>query len=116
MKFVSPLPQQELRADFHQARSLGRVRLGERFIHIHKFSGTRSLPYNQISRAWVRQEEVISSLCCGRANFDQFYLMIQEKDGLLLRGQVPHKQAGLDCLARIRAEAPDVLIGPPDRP
>lgn len=116
MKFVSPLPQQELRADFHQARSLGRVRLGERFVHIHKFSGTRSLPYNQISRAWVRQEEVNASLCCGRANFDQFYLMIQEKDGLLLRGQVPHKQAGLDCLARIRVEVPDVLIGPPDRP
>ena len=116
MKFVSPLPQQELRADLHQARSLGQVRLGERFIHIRKFSGTRSLPYHQISRAWVRQEEVNANLCCGRANFDQFYLMIQEKDGLLLRGQVPHKQAGLDCLARIRAEAPDVLIGPPDRP
>lgn len=116
MKFVSPLPQQELRADFHQARSLGQVRLGERFVHIRKFSGTRSLPYHQISRAWVRQEEVNANLCCGRANFDQFYLMIQEKDGLLLRGQVPHKQAGLDCLARIWAEAPDVLIGPPDRP
>lgn len=116
MKFVSPLPQQELRADFHQARSLGQVRLGERFVHIRKFSGTRSLPYHQISRAWVRQEEVNANLCCGRANFDQFYLMIQEKDGLLLRGQVPHKQAGLDCLARIRAEVPGVLIGLPGRP
>lgn len=116
MRFLSPLPQQELRADFHQARSLGQVLLGERFVHIRKFSGTRSLPYHQISRAWVRQEEVNANLCCGRANFDQFYLMIQEKDGLPLRGQVPHKQAGLDCLDQIRAKAPGALIGPPGRP
>ena len=116
MRFLSPLPKQELRTDFEQARSLGQVRLGERFVHILKFSGTRSLPYHQISRAWVRQEEVNASLCCGRANFDQFYLMIQGQDGLLLRGQVPHKQAGLDCLDRIRAKAPGVLIGPPGRP
>lgn len=118
MKFTgcAALPQEKLRADFDQARNLGRVRLGAHGVYIQRFSGTYTLPYGRILRAWVRQEEVNANLCCGRANFDQFYLMVQEADGPLSRGQVLNKEAGRACLDRIRSENPNVLIGPPDRP
>ena len=118
MKFTgsTSLPREQLCADFRQARSLGRVRLGEHCVYFQKFSGTFALPYDRILRAWVRQEEVRANLCCGRANFDQFYLMVQEEGCAVHRGQVLSKEAGRACLDRIRAKNPGTLIAPPDRP
>ena len=117
MKFTgsTSLSREQLRADFDQARSLGQVRLGEHCVYFQKFSGTYALPSGRIFRAWVRQEEVRANLCCGRANFDQFYLMVQEEGGAVCRGQVLSKETGRACLDRIRAENPGTLIAPPDR-
>ena len=83
MKFTGPttLTREQLREDFARARNLGRVRLGEHCVYVQKFSGARCLPYGQIRRAWVRQEEVNANLCCGRANFDQFYLCLLYTSG-----------------------------------
>lgn len=117
MKFTGPttLTREQLREDFVRARNLGRARLGEHCVYVQKFSGVRCLPYGQIRRAWVRQEEVNANLCCGRASFDLFYLMVQGEDGEPLRGHVLSKEAGLACLDRIRTETPGVLIGPPKK-
>lgn len=105
------LPDQALEQDFSQAQNLGKVRLGEQCLFLKKFSGVSYLPYGQIVRAWLRQEEVNARLCCGTANFDQFYVVMACTDGQERRGQVENKADGQSCLDHIAARNPDVKIG-----
>ena len=102
---------QELEEDYAQAQDLGKVRLGEGWIFFPKFSGISYLPYAQVVRAWLRQEEVKARLCCGTANFDQFYLVLECADGKRRRGQVLDKHLGQIGLDRIAERNPGVKIG-----
>lgn len=87
------------------------MRLGESCLFFPKFSGTTYLPYSQIVNAYLRQEEVNANLCCGRANFDQFFLMVRGTDGQLRRGQVLSKEKGKEALALLAAANPAIEIG-----
>ncbi len=105
------LERQLLDRDFSAAWEAGRVRLGESCLFFPKFSGTTYLPYSQIVNAYLRQEEVNANLCCGRANFDQFFLMVRGTDGQLRRGQVLSKEKGKEALALLAAANPAIEIG-----
>ena len=116
MKFKPEVPEaqadpQALEQDYIQSRDLGKVRLGERWLFLRKFSGASYLPYDQIVRAWLRQEEVKAKMCCGTANFDQFYLVLSCADGRERRGQVLDKKTGQLCLDHIQARNPAAEIG-----
>lgn len=102
---------QELEEDYAQAQDLGKVRLGEGWIFFPKFSGISYLSYAQVVRAWLRQEEVKARLCCGTANFDQFYLVMECADDKRHRGQVLDKHLGQIGLDRIAERNPAVKIG-----
>ena len=105
------LPAEELERDYSQAQNLDGAQLGERCLFFRKFSGTTYLPYGQITRAWLRQEEVKARMCCATANFDQFYLVVSYGDGQERRGHVAGKAEGQRCLDQIAAKNPDVKIG-----
>ena len=105
------LPAGTLEQDYAQARNMGKVHLGEECLFLRRFSGTSYLPYGQISRAWLRQEEVKARMCCATANFDQFYVVMACADGRERRGQVLDKAAGQSCLDHIAAQNPSVRIG-----
>lgn len=114
MKFkpeISALPAGTLETDYAQAQNTGKVQLGEQCLYFRKFSGTSYLPYGQIVRAWLRQEEVRARMCCATVNFDQFFLVMTCADGRERRGQVIDKETGRRCLDRIAAKNPDVKIG-----
>lgn len=116
MRFRSETPQDqpallELKKDYSQAQNLGNVRLGERWIFFSKFSGISYLPYDQVVRAWLRQEEVKARMCCGTANFDQFFLVVEGADGKQRRGHVTDNRCGQLCLDRIKTQNPDIKIG-----
>lgn len=116
MKFKPVLPDCQLSAalleqDLAQARDVGKVRLGERCVYFTRFSSAAYLPYERVARAWLRQEQVNARLCCGTANFDQFFLMVDAGGGTPLRGQVLGKGPGKDCLAHIAARNPAAQIG-----
>ena len=105
------LPTQALAQDYAQARNMGKVHLGEQCLYLRKFSGVSCLPYSQITRAWLRQEEVKARMCCTTANFDQFHLVMACADGQERRGQVIDKASGQACLDHISAKNPSVKIG-----
>ena len=105
------LPAGTLEQDYAQARNMGKVHLGEECLFLRRFSGTSYLPYGQISRAWLRQEEVKAKMCCGTANFDQFYLVMACGDGREHRWHIPDKAAGQTCLDHITAQNPEVKTG-----
>lgn len=108
---ASSLPSELLEPDYAQAQNMGKVHLGEQCLYFRKFSGTSYLPYGQITRAWLRQEEVKARMCCATANFDQFFLAMACADGQERRGQVIDKATGQRCLDQISAKNPDVKIG-----
>ena len=105
------LPTEALAQDYAQARNMGKVHLGEQCLYLRKFSGVSCLPYSQITRAWLRQEEVKARMCCATANFDQFYVVLACADSQERRGQVLDKPTGQQCLDHIAAQNPDVKIG-----
>ena len=116
MKFKPELPDSPLSAplleqDYAQAQNMGKVQLGEQCLYLRKFSGTSYLPYGQIVRAWLGQEEVKARMCCATANFDQFFVVMACADGRERRGQVIDKETGQRCLDRIAAKNPEVKIG-----
>ena len=116
MKFKPEIPDtappaEVLEQDYAQAPALDKVRLGEQCIFLRKFSGVDCLAYCQILRAWLRQEEVKAKLCCGTANFDQFFLVMACADGRERRWHIPDKAEGQQCLDHITAKNPDVKIG-----
>lgn len=116
MKFKPEIPDSPLSAallepDYAQAKNMGKIHLGEQCLYFRKFSGTSYLPYSQIVRAWLRQEEVKARMCCATANFDQFYVVMDCADGQQRRGQVPDKASGQACLDHIAAQNPAVKIG-----
>ena len=105
------LPAEALEQDFAQARNAGKLHLGEHCLYLRKFSGATYLPYSQIVRAWLRQEEVKARMCCGAANFDQFYLVMDCTDGRERRWHIPDKAEGQTCLDHIAARNPEVKLG-----
>lgn len=116
MKFKSEISRvqpalQALERDYAQSRNLGKVRMGERWIFFRKFSGAAYLPYDQVVRAWLRQEEVKARLCCGTANFDQFYVVMVCAGGQECRGHMEDKSTGQACLNYIAAQEPSIGIG-----
>ena len=109
--FPTSLSPQELKTDFQQARDLGKVRLGQSGCYFTRFAGTVCLPWGHILQAWLRQEEVNANLCCGRANFDQFFLMVQDRDGTVHKGEVVSKELGKEGLTLISQYQPGAEIG-----
>ena len=110
---ISPLPltPRQLEEDYRQARDLGRVRLGRQAIYFPRLGRVDCLPYSQVGRVWLRQEEVSAGLCCGRAGFDQFYLMVQDRSGACLRGRVLNKELGKQATALVLERSPGALLG-----
>lgn len=105
------IPADKLTADFSAACAVGKVRLGQEQIYYVKFSSTVYLPYSEIVRAYLRQEEVTAKMCCGRANFDRFFVMAEGKDGTLHKLEVSTRQAADQALAHIAARNPNTEIG-----
>ena len=110
-EFPVTLTEQELERDLSQATKVGKVRLGERVLFFSRFAGGSYMPYSEVVHAYLRQEEVNAKLCCGRANFDQFYLMLMGSDGALRKHQVTDKEKGKQALEHIARRNPDCLIG-----
>lgn len=110
-EFPVTLSEQELEADLQQARNVGKVRLGEQVLFFSRFAGGTYMPYSELRHAYLRQEEVTAKMCCGRANFDQFYLMLLGSDGKLRKHQVADMARGKLALEIIAQRNPNCLIG-----
>ena len=106
-----PAPPDHLESDYTSAHKHGKVRFGKNWLFFPKFSGTSYISYDQIIHAWLRQEEVRAKCCCGRANFDQFYLMVKGSNGTVLRCELGSRAKVDEALERIRALCPAAEIG-----
>ena len=115
MKYKPEFPvsytDEQLENDLNNARNVGKVRLGELVLFFSRFAGSTFMPYSEVQHAYLRQEEVTAKMCCSRANFDQFYLMLKGSDGKLRKHQVKDKAAGQSALDYIAGKNPNCIIG-----
>ena len=88
-----------------------KVMLYEKELEYKKGLKSYKLPYPEISKAYLRIEEVKGRLCCGVANFDLYFLMLQTKEGELLKLEVPSKETAKEMLDELEAKNPAIEVG-----
>lgn len=106
-----PLDQDSCKADYAQARELGRVRLGQRTLYFSHLTWTGVLPLDQVERAYLRIEDVPVGMGCRRVPMGQHYLMAVLRNGENRKAAVNSRQEGDWVLEQIHAQAPDIKIG-----
>lgn len=69
-----------------------KIRLDEQFISYKKGFKWHTLPYEDISNAYLRIEEVNGRICCGVASFDMHFLMLKTTTGELIKIECSSKE------------------------
>ena len=106
-----PLDQAECRADYAQARPLGRVRLGEKGLYFSHATWVGLLPLEQVERAYLRIEDIPVGMGCRRVPMGQHYLMAVLPSGDCRKGALNSRKDGDWVLEQLRLRAPHVKIG-----
>jgi len=106
-----PLDQDSCKADYTQARELGRVRLGQRTLYFSHLTWTGVLPLDQVERAYLRIEDVPVGMGCRRVPMGQHYLMAVLRNGENRKAAVNSRQEGDWVLEQIHTQSPDIKIG-----
>ncbi|MGN0377912.1 MAG: hypothetical protein ACI4ED_09780 [Suilimivivens sp.] len=88
-----------------------KVRLNEQNLEYKKGFKWIALPYEEIVKAYLRIEEVNGTLCCGRANFDMYFLMLQLKGGELLKLECTSKESVKALLEELNRKNDKIEIG-----
>lgn len=72
----------------------------------------KEISYKDISRAFMRVEEVCTTMCCGRANFDRSFLVVivDGKEEIIETDSPDIVRKTLDIL---KEKNPDIQIGKP---
>ena len=106
-----PLDQDSCKADYTQARELGRVRLGQRTLYFSHLTWTGVLPLDQVERAYLRIEDIPVGMGCRRVPMGQHYLMAVLRNGENRKAAVNSRQEGDWVLEQIHTQSPDIKIG-----
>lgn len=91
-----------------------KIRLEEQFISYKKGLKWHTLPYEDISNAYLRIEEVNGRICCGVASFDMHFLMLKTSSGELIKVECSSKEIVkqlLDELSQKNNETINIVIG-----
>ncbi|MCM1125769.1 MAG: hypothetical protein NC429_04800 [Lachnospiraceae bacterium] len=88
-----------------------KVKLGEQELSYRRGFKWYALPYEDITHAYLRIEEVRSKLCCAMANLDMHFLVLKTKKGELLKLEASSKESVKRMLDELKQKNPDVSIG-----
>ena len=115
MKFRSdtgePLDLEGLEEEFAQAADLGRVRAGERCLFYPGLGSVRCLPYGRIQQLYLRREEAVANMCCGRVDVSPIFVMAVGTDGRTRKTQIRSREMGQTLLDHVARRAPNIKIG-----
>ena len=93
----------ELSADYEAAQVFDKLRVGEKGVYYRDGLRVRYIPYDYMSRAFIRVQETRSRMCCGQANFNYFRIVFVH-DGKEFADYMSEKEKETDdALAAIAA-------------
>lgn len=88
-----------------------RIRLQDNDIEYKKGFKWHTLPYDAITQAYLRIEEVNGRLCCGVASFDMFFLMLKTREDELIKVEATSKDIVKQMLEEIKKKNEKIVIG-----
>jgi len=106
------IPEDILNLDYSCAAKQEKLRIGSKCLYISHTLYTEYVPYQAITRAYRRIENVKGKLCCGIATYEIHHLVLEtggKEQTVLLEGREA-AQAALDSIA---AGNRDAVIGLP---
>lgn len=71
---------------------------------------SNDINYSDIDRVYMRIEEACANMCCGRMNFDRYFLMLMVGDELV-KVELDNKDLVSEGIKKIQEKNPDVLVG-----
>jgi hypothetical protein len=88
-----------------------RIKINENTLEYKKGFKWYALPYDEITQAYLRVEEVQGRLCCGVANFDLYFLMLKNKQNDLLKVETSSQEITKQMLEELSKKNPEIEIG-----
>jgi hypothetical protein len=88
-----------------------RIKLNDNTLEYKKGFKWYALPYDEITQAYLRVEEVQGRLCCGVANFDLYFLMLKNKENDLLKVETSSPEITKQVLEELSRKNPAIEIG-----
>lgn len=88
-----------------------KIKFGERELTYKRGFKWHTLPYEEITHAYLRIEEVKGRLCCGVANFDMHFLMLKTSAGELVKLEASSQEIVKRMLDELKEKNPNVSIG-----
>lgn len=100
-----------LQTDYDAAEALYKVRLGAQCVYFPKRLKSAYIPFSELSRAFLRIETTISRVCCGKAEFRTYRLILCGDGRELAAVELDSEEKGKRILAALHARG--VPIGKP---
>ena len=113
-KFASPsgvVTDAAVAADFESAAVYDKALVGALGVYYRDGFKTKFVPYTELERAFIRVQEVNGRLCCGRAVFAYFRLILVVKGKEWGDVMSEDEKAMDDALAAIAQRSPSTAIG-----
>ena len=78
----------EIAAEYKEAKKFGKVRVGNEHVFFSGLFTTEYAEADDIKWIYKRQEDSQTSVCCGQATFETYFLMAQLADGTVKKHRV----------------------------
>ena len=88
-----------------------RIKLNEQELSYRRNLKWHTLPYTEITQAYLRIEEVKGKLCCSVANFDMYFLMLKTKSDELIKIEARSQDIVKQILDELKQKNPNIKIG-----
>lgn len=88
-----------------------KIRLDETLLTYKKGFKWITIPYKEITNAYLRIEEVNGRLCCGVASFDMHFLMLKTKSGELIKIEGSSTEIVKEILDVLSQKNSEIVIG-----
>lgn len=98
-------------ARFDSAERHGRCLIGPGGVAFPQRLSKRFLTWGELSRAFLRVQEVNAKMCCGRASFDMPYLILRTKDGTEFSASFSERRDADRALDAVKRFAPELPTG-----
>lgn len=106
---ANTMEEAALQADYEQAQTLFKVKLGKACLYFPRLLKTAYMPYESISRAFLRVKTAVSRVCCGTAEFKDYSLVLCEGEAEVVEITLDSEEKGSRILAALRERG--VTIG-----
>lgn len=88
-----------------------KIRMQEQALEYKRGFKWHILPYDEITHAYLRIEEVRGRICCCVANFDMHFLVVKTEAGEMIKMEASSREAVKRMLKELEERNPSIEIG-----